>query len=52
MPSGVFPIAPHFHLCIENDLGGGASISTGRIVKTSLRRAVACKVSGVKGGVK
>ena len=36
-------------LCIKNDLSEWTSISTEEIVKKRSRRAIACKVSSVKG---
>ena len=49
VPANVIAVVLHFHLCVDKDLFDGTSISTEGIVKTSPRRAVACRVSGVKG---
>ena len=49
MPPNIVPVVLDSSLCMQNDLPEGASIFPGGIVKIQSRRAVACKVSGVKG---
>ena len=48
MPANIVAVVLQFCPGMENKLPDGTSISTGRIVKIAIRRAVACKVSGVK----